>query len=63
MKIKEVIKAMSLSNDLLNIFTDYIFCLEHYFKDEKNKEEHKVLYNEFQVLNQNVNHLKGKYKL
>lgn len=63
MNFKELIKAMNLSNDLLNIFTDYAFILDRYFANEKNKEEHKELYDEYQVLNQNLKDLMEKYKL
>ena len=56
-------KIVHFANDLINLFTDYAFSLEHYFKDEKNKKEHIELYNEYQILNLNLRKLKGKYRL
>lgn len=54
MKLRELNKIMNLNYDLLNIFTDYVFILDYYFKDEKNKKEHSDLYNEYQILNENL---------
>ena len=56
-------KILNFAQDLINLFTDYSFSLDKYFKDEKNKKEHLDLYNEYQILNQNLKYLKGKYKL
>lgn len=63
MKLKDLTKIMNLNQDLINIFTDYAFSLEHYFKDENNQKEHKALYEEYKTLNDNINRLKGKYNL
>lgn len=63
MKLRELNKIMNLNYDLLNIFTDYAFSLDYYFKDEKNKNEHSDLYNEYITLQKNIEHLKGKYNL
>lgn len=63
MKFRDLNKILNFNQDLINIFTDYAFSLDHYFKNEKNKEEHKELYDEYQVLNKNLRSLKGKYKL
>lgn len=63
MNNREIKKIMNFTNDLINIFTDYSFSLDTYFKEEKNKNEHKHLYEEYQILNQNIQKLKGKYKL
>lgn len=54
MRLKEITKAMNLSNDLINIFTDYAFCLDDYFKSDINKKEHKDLYIEYLNLNKNL---------
>ena len=56
-------KIINFSQGLINIFTDYAFTLDRYFKDEKNKKEHKELFEEYQVLHQNLKRLKEKYKL
>lgn len=45
---------LNLCNDLINIFTDYSFSLDEYFKIEKNKKEHLELFNEYQILNENL---------
>lgn len=63
MKFNNVNKIVNFSNDLINIFTDYAYGLDKYFKDDKNKKEHLELYNEYMNLNQNLKNLKGKYKL
>ena len=52
--IRSVKKQLNLCNDLINIFTDYAYSLDEYFKIEKNKDEHLELYNEYQILNQNL---------
>lgn len=63
MKLKDLNKIMNINYELINIFTDYAFSLDTYFKEEKNKKEHIELYNEYIILNQNIKNLKGKYKL
>ena len=52
--IRSVKKQLDLCNDLINIFTDYAYSLDEYFKIEKNKEEHLELFNEYQILNKNL---------
>ena len=54
---------MNLSKDMINIFTDYCYSMDEYFKDEKNKKVHKFLYDEYQVLNKNLSDLQSRYKL
>ena len=56
-------KLINFVTELKNIFIDYAFCLDKYFKEEKNRIEHKELFEEYQVLNQNIKNLRGKYKL
>ena len=63
MKLRDLTKIMNLNQDLINIFTDYAFALDYYFQDDNNKEEHKVLYEEYKNLNDNISSLKGKYNL
>lgn len=63
MKLRDLTKIMNFNQKLINIFTDYAFGLDKYFKEEINRVEHKVLYDEYQILNQNLKALKGKYKL
>lgn len=45
---------INLSYDLLNIFTDYCFSLDSYFKDENNRINHLDLYNEYMTLDINI---------
>jgi hypothetical protein len=52
--IKKIKNQFNLCNDLIDIFTDYAFCLDNYFKIEKNKVEHLDLYNEYKILNVNL---------
>lgn len=47
-------KTMDFCNDLINVFTDYSYTLDTYFKNETNRTEHKDLYEEYQYLNQNL---------
>lgn len=54
MNKKIIMKHLNFCNDLINIFKDYAFVLDDYFKDEKNREEHLKLYNEYQTLNVNI---------
>ena len=44
------IKQMTFANNLIKIFQKYAKNLDTYFKDDKNKEEHKELYNFYQEL-------------
>ena len=44
------IKQMTFANNLIKIFQKYANNLDTYFKDDKNKEEHKELYNFYQEL-------------
>lgn len=63
MKLRDLTKIMNLNQDLINIFTDYAFALDYYFQDDNNKEEHKILYEEYKTLHENIKRLEGKYKL
>ena len=63
MKFKDLNKIINFNQDLINVFTDYAFGLDKYFDKEENKLKHSELYEEYQVLNQNLKALKGKYKL
>ena len=54
MNIRELKRSFNLCNDLINIFTDYSYSLDEYFKIENNKEEHLELFNEYQILNENL---------
>ena len=54
MKKKKIVNDLKFCNDLINIFRIYVECLEEYFKDEKNKEDHKELYNYFEQLHINI---------
>lgn len=54
MNIREIKKSFNLCNDLINIFNDYAYSLDEYFKEEKNRKEHLELWNEYQILNVNL---------
>lgn len=60
MNIRELKRSINLCNDLINIFTDYCYSLDEYFKIEKNKEEHFELFNEYQILNKNLKNVINK---
>lgn len=46
--------VLDLCYDLINIFNDYAYSLDEYFKIEENKKEHLELWNEYQILNVNL---------
>ncbi len=54
MKMKKIISNFKFCQDLVNIFTVYTKCLEDYFSDEKNINDHWVLYNYYIDLDVNV---------
>ena len=56
MKFNQIRNQLNLCQDLINIFTDYSFGLDDYFKNEVNQKEHSVLYNEYLLLNENIKH-------
>ena len=57
MNIKKVI---NLSNDMVNVFNDYAYTLDIYFKNENNRLEHKDLYQEYLNLNENLKKIMKK---
>lgn len=63
MRLKSLHEIMAFNKELLDIFTDYSFCLDKYFSDTNNQLQHKELFEEYQVLHQNLKRLKEKYKL
>ena len=60
---KDFNKVLNYSNDLINVFTDYAFSLDNYFKVEKNKKEHEYLYNEYLILSKNLKEILNKYEV
>ena len=54
MKFRDLKKVTNFNYDLINIFTDYAYILDNYFKDKKNIEEHQVLYEEYLLLSKNL---------
>lgn len=56
-------KVLNFTAELKDLFVDYAFSLDKYFEDEKNRIEHKELYDEYIILNENIKKLRGKYKL
>ena len=61
MKNREIKKILNFTNDLRNIFTDYLYVVNDYFESDKNKEEHVELYQQVRILNNNINNLMIKY--
>lgn len=61
MKNREIKKILNFTDDLRNIFTDYLYVVNDYFEIDKNKEEHVELYQQVRILNNNMNNLMIKY--
>lgn len=59
--VNRIKKQLSLCNDLIDIFRDYAYSLDEYFKDEKNREEHLLLWGEYQILNGRLRNTIKKY--
>ena len=56
-------KSIQFTNDLRQIFVDYVFVLDDYFEIEKNINEHNELYLEYENLRKNIENLMIKYGL
>ena len=61
MKNREIKKILNFTDDLRNIFTDYLYVVNDYFEYDKNKEKHVELYQQVRILNNNINNLMIKY--
>ena len=61
MKKREIKKILNFTDDLRNIFTDYLYVVNDYFENDKNKEKHVELYQQIRILNNNINNLIIKY--
>lgn len=61
MKNREIKKILNFTDDLRNIFTDYLYVVNDYFENDKNKEKHVELYQQVRILNNNINNLMIKY--
>mgnify|MGYP004477429333 FL=1 len=61
MKNREIKKILNFTDDLRNIFTDYLYVVNDYFENDKNKEKHVELYQQIRILNNNINNLMIKY--
>lgn len=61
MKNREIKKMLNFTDDLRNIFTGYLYVVNDYFENDKNKEEHVELYQQVRILNNNINNLMIKY--
>lgn len=62
MKNKELLKKLNYCTDILNVFDIYATCLDEYFDDDKNKEEHTDLYNYYKQLINNIMNVQERYK-
>ena len=60
---KDFNKIINYSNDLINVFTDYAYSLDNYFKVEENKKKHEYLYNEYLILSKNLKEILNKYEV
>ena len=47
-------KSIQFTNDLRQIFIDYVFVLDDYFEVESNINEHNELYLEYENLRKNI---------
>lgn len=56
-------KSIQFTNDLRQIFIDYVYVLDNYFENDKNKQEHEELYLEYKNLRKNIEILMIKYGL
>lgn len=56
-------KSIQFTNDLRQIFIDYVFVLDNYFEVESNINEHNELYLEYENLRKNIENLMVKYGL
>ncbi len=56
-------KSIQFTNDLRQIFIDYVFVLDDYFEVESNINEHNELYLEYENLRKNIENLMIKYGL
>lgn len=56
-------KSIQFTNDLRQVFIDYVFVLDDYFEVEKNINEHNELYLEYENLRKNIENLMIKYGL
>lgn len=56
-------KSIQFTNDLRQIFIDYVYVLDNYFENDKNKQEHEELYLEYKNLRKNIENLMIKYGL
>lgn len=56
-------KSINFIDELREIFIDYVYVLDNYFENDKNKQEHEELYLEYKNLRKNIENLMIKYKL
>ncbi len=56
-------KSIQFTNDLRQVFIDYVFVLDDYFEVESNINEHNELYLEYENLRKNIENLMIKYGL
>lgn len=56
-------KSINFIDELREIFIDYVYVLDNYFENDKNKQEHEELYLEYKNLSENIQKLMIKYKL
>lgn len=54
MKMRKIVSSINFCQDMVNVFTLYTKCLEEYFSEEKNIEEHKELYDYYKQLDTNI---------
>lgn len=58
MNKKEIKKRITFCNDLVKIFIIYAEYMDDYFKDSKNRIDHKEVFNYYKNLIDNINNLK-----
>lgn len=63
MKMKDLKNKILFMNEMTNIYSIYAECLDEYFKNEKNREDHKELYQYYLNLIDNIKNNVKKYNL
>lgn len=51
---KKLVSVVNFSLDLVHIFTVYVKCLEDYFSEDENIQNHFELYNFYKLLDANI---------
>ena len=61
--MKDMVKKMQFSLDIVNAFNKYVDSLDIYFSIEENRERNKDLFDLYNSLKDNIIELSKKYKI